>query len=124
MVETIPALEIPPLAQRKRIPMKAIQTVVDLIGENFSPEQIILYGSHAYGSPQPWSDVDLLVVMEVERHPVEISQEILQALPPFMFSVEIIVRSAETIRRRVQMGDPFMKEIMERGKVLYERASR
>ena len=104
--------------------MTAIQAVADLIANQFSPAQIILFGSHAYGSPQPWSDVDLLVIMESEKHPVEVSQEILQALPPFLFSVEILVRSPETIQRRQQMGDPFLIEIMERGKVLYERVDR
>jgi predicted nucleotidyltransferase len=104
--------------------MYAIQAIVDLIAERFDPDQIILFGSHAYGSAQPWSDVDLLVVMESDRHPVEISQEILQALPPFLFSVEIIVRSQDVIQQRIGMEDPFFQEILERGKVMYARADR
>jgi predicted nucleotidyltransferase len=124
MVDHSQALEIPALDQRQHVPMYAIQAVVDVIAAQFEPDQIVLFGSHAYGSPQPWSDVDLLVIMESDRHPVEVSQEILQALPPFLFSVEILVRSAETIRRRIKLGDPFLKEITARGKVLYARADR
>lgn len=101
--------------------MYAIQAVVDLIAAQFDPDQIILFGSHAYGSPQPWSDVDFLVILESDQHPVEVSQEILQALPPFRFSIEILVRSAATIRRRIELGDTFLKEITARGKVLYAR---
>ena len=104
--------------------MKAIRAVTDWIAQHFEPEQIILFGSDAYGSPQPWRDVDLRVVMESDRHPVEASQEILQALPPFMFSLDILVRSTETIQRRIELGDPFMKEIAARGKVLYARTDR
>ena len=121
METQFPALNIPPIQQRERIPLRAIQAVVDLIAENFEPDKIILFGSHAYGNPQPWSDVDLLVVMDTEQHPVAISQEILKSLPAFFFSVDIIVRSAETIHSRAQMGDAFMEEITEKGKVLYER---
>jgi predicted nucleotidyltransferase len=121
MVDQKQSLEIPALHQRERIPMYAIQAVVDIIAAKFDPDQIILFGSHAYGSPKPWSDVDLLVIMESDHHPVEVSQEMLQALPPFLFSVEILVRSAETIRRRIQLGDAFLKEITTRGKVLYAR---
>jgi predicted nucleotidyltransferase len=124
MAERSPSLEIPALDQRERVPMYAIQAVVDLIAKQFDPNQIILFGSHAYGSAQPWSDVDLLVIMESDKHPVEISQEILKALPPFLFSVEIIVRSSETIKQRIELGDPFIREITERGKVLYARADR
>ncbi len=103
--------------------MWAIRVLVDDIAEKFYPEKIILFGSHAYGNPQPWSDVDLLVVMEGEQHPIEMSQTILRALPPFMFSVDIVVRSSETIQRRIELGDWFLKEIADRGKVLYERVS-
>lgn len=31
--------------------------------EQFRPEQIILFGSHAWGTPTPDSDVDLLVIV-------------------------------------------------------------
>jgi predicted nucleotidyltransferase len=123
MAERI-AFDIPPIHKRQRVPMKAIQAVVDWIAQQFDPEQIILFGSHAYGSPKPWSDVDLLVVMDSKKHPVEASQEILQALPPFMFSLDILVRSAETIQYRINLGDPFLKEITTRGKVLYARTDR
>ena len=33
------------------------------VAERFRPEKIILFGSHAYGTPHPDSDVDILVVM-------------------------------------------------------------
>ena len=123
MVEYIQHLEIPPLDQRECIPMDAIQLIADLIMEKYDPEKIILFGSHAYGTPQPWSDVDLLVVMESDRHPVEVSQEILRELPPVMFSIDIIVRTPKTIQRRIALGDTFLKEIMRRGQVMYERAN-
>lgn len=37
--------------------------VSDQIVQAFGPEQIILFGSHAYGTPHADSDVDLLVIM-------------------------------------------------------------
>lgn len=43
--------------------MKTIRAIVKHIAEKFYPEQIILFGSHVYGQPTAWSDVDLLVVM-------------------------------------------------------------
>jgi hypothetical protein len=34
--------------------------------------------------------------------------------------LDILVRTAEQVQERRQMGDDFMREIMERGKLLYE----
>ena len=121
MNQPIASLQIPPLEKRQGIPMATIQALAAIIAEKYQPQQIILFGSHAYGHPQPWSDVDLLVVLESDKHPVEVSQEILQALPPILVSVEIVVRSPRALQRRIELEDPFIKEITERGKVLYER---
>ena len=46
-----------------------IQKLCEQISRDFRPERIILFGSHAYGSPTPDSDVDLLVVMPFEGSP-------------------------------------------------------
>jgi hypothetical protein len=42
----------------------------------------------------------------------------LKLRPPF--PVDLIVRTPEKVRQRVAMGDSFMQEIVEKGKVLYE----
>jgi len=39
---------------------------VNRVAEAFRPERVILFGSHAYGTPTADSDVDLLVVMPHE----------------------------------------------------------
>jgi predicted nucleotidyltransferase len=43
-----------------------IEEVAERIVREFNPERIILFGSHAYGTPGPDSDVDLLVVLPFE----------------------------------------------------------
>ena len=59
-----PAMMVPPINVRERIPQEAILDVVDQIATPFQPKQIILFGSYAYGHPHQTSDVDLLVVMD------------------------------------------------------------
>lgn len=39
------------------------QTLLRCHASAFQPQRIILFGSHAYGKPDPDSDVDVLVVM-------------------------------------------------------------
>jgi predicted nucleotidyltransferase len=51
------------------IPLRVIRRYARAIAEEFHPDKIILFGSHAYGTPNEDSDVDLLVVMPSrDRH--------------------------------------------------------
>lgn len=105
----------------KPVPKQTIRAVVKHIAKNFQPEEIILFGSHAYGKPKPWSDVDLLVVMETPKGEIETSIEIYESLPRITFGLDIVVRSRKALERRKQLGDWFLREITTKGKVLYER---
>ena len=63
--------------------------------------------------------MDLLIVMPFEGRPVEQSVQMrLKLRPPF--PVDLIVRTPETVRQRLEMGDTFMRDILRDGKVLYE----
>jgi len=117
------AFQVPPINKRKRIPMKAIRAIAMHIAEQFDPEEIILFGSYAYGRPTAWSDVDLLVVMETPNgEEFEKSLEIRKSLPSLTFGLDVVVRSRTTIERRKKLGDWFLVDVTEKGKVLYERS--
>jgi predicted nucleotidyltransferase len=115
------AFAVPPITQRKRIPMRTIRALAKHIAEKFQPEEIILFGSHAYGKPQPWSDVDLLVVMDTPKGELETALEIKKSIFPVLFSVDILVRSRDVIEKRKSLNDWFLLEITQKGKTLYAR---
>lgn len=98
-----------------------IEDVCRRIAEEFKPEKIILFGSHAYGEPTPESDLDLLVVMRYEGdyflQAAKIRQRLGLATP-----MDLLVRTPEELQYRLEIGDRFMREIIERGKVMYEAA--
>ena len=78
-------------------------------------------GSHASKSTTSDSDVDLLVVMDFEGRPHQQAFEIRRAIKRF-FPLDLLVRRPADVERRLKMGDFFFKEIMQEGKVLYDRA--
>lgn len=94
-----------------------VRSVVSL----FAPEKIILFGSLARGTAGPDADVDLLIVMPHEGHPARLAAEIVKKVRK-SFPLDLIVRSPEKLNERLQMGDPFLSEVMEEGVVLYESA--
>jgi predicted nucleotidyltransferase len=99
---------------------RKIRSVVSQIASKFKPEKIILFGSFAYGNPKPESDVDLLVVMETPLRNSEQASKIVRALE-YHFAMDLIVRRPKELVERVALGDSFLREIVEKGKVVYAR---
>lgn len=101
---------------------EAIKSFGNLIAERFSPEKIILFGSYAYGRPNQDSDVDLLVIMPHEGNAREAAVIVKNSLPR-PFPLDLLVRSSEEVRVRITRNDFFMREILDRGTILYERGN-
>lgn len=99
--------------------MQQIREFSRQLAREFRPERIVLFGSHARGSAAKDSDVDLLIILPFEGKPVAKSVEIRMKLRP-TFPVDLIVHTPAKIRERLNLEDPFVREIMEQGKVLYE----
>jgi predicted nucleotidyltransferase len=102
--------------------MSAIRRFAWQLGERFEPVRIVLFGSYAYGRPHQESDVDLLVVMPAANEINEAIRLSLAFEPPF--SVDLIVRTPEHLRRGLEEGDWFISEVIAKGKILYEKADR
>lgn len=96
-----------------------IQATCDDIVREFSPLHVILFGSYAYGIPTEDSDVDMLVVMDIPASETSrITSEICKRIPR-RFSMDLLVRSQDEISFRFSHNDWFLREIIERGKILY-----
>ncbi len=101
------------------ITTEKIRDVSRQIVREFQPERVILFGSHAQGTPAEDSDVDFLIVLPFKGKPVQKAVEIrLKIKSPF--PIDLVVRTPEEIRRRMRLNDPFMENVMKTGKVLYE----
>lgn len=101
------------------VTMEEIQALADRIAREFNPERIILFGSHAYGTPTTDSDVDLLVVLPHTGKTWEAATAIRARIQP-TFPLDLLVRSPIQLCERLGMGDTFLTEIVERGKIVYE----
>ncbi len=120
---TMVVVNVPTIDKRKRIPQKAIDQVVKQIVEQFKPQKIILFGSYARGNPRPESDVDLLVVMETPLKEVQQAIQICQQIE-YRFGLDLIVHTPKYLAERVKMGDWFLRDVLEEGKVIYEAINR
>jgi uncharacterized protein len=102
------------------VKLDEISRLSEKIVKEFQPDRVILFGSHAYGTPGPYSDVDLLVILPFEGRNFWKSLEILNRVDP-PFPVDLLARRPDDTARRYAEGDPLIREALDRGKVLYER---
>ena len=107
----------------RMVAMDKIRELSRRIGRQFDAERVILFGSYARGAATRESDVDLLVIGPFEGRSVDRSVEIRMKLRP-AFALDLVVRTPEKVRERLAMGDDFMQDILDEGKVLYEADGR
>lgn len=98
-----------------------ISEVVAKIVENFCPEKIILFGSQVWGKPKDWSDIDILVIMNYREPSSRVAAKISLFSKPRYIPMDILVRTPDEIAQRIEIGDYFIKRILTKGRVLYER---
>ena len=116
-----PVKEKPPRWYRGAdVPMRLIRRFARAVADQFHPDKIILFGSHAYGTPHADSDVDILVIMAC-RNELDMAVKIELACDP-PFPLDIIVRKPNDLKWRLEERESFHTDIVTRGKVLYEKS--
>jgi predicted nucleotidyltransferase len=99
-----------------------IQKVVEKIVQEYQPDKIILFGSHAFGSSREWSDIDFFIVKESDKKPIDRERELRTILfgnnfPP----LDLLVYTPKELQKRIALEDFFVQDILEKGKVLYAK---
>lgn len=107
--------------KQKHSAERFIKQAVKRIGERFHPKTVILFGSYARGSSTRDSDIDLLVIFSKSGNRARRYTEVSQELEPMFLPVDLLIRSAKDIQSRLKIGDSFIRDIIDKGKVLYER---
>ena len=105
---------------------EVLQKIVETLKREYDPEKIILFGSYARGNPSRHSDLDLLVVKDTEQARADRVAEVSRLLrwvrqAPVRLPMDILAKTPAEVEQRLVLGDDFMAEIIEEGRVLYER---
>jgi predicted nucleotidyltransferase len=99
-----------------------IQRVTERIARECHPHKIILFGSWAWGKPERFSDLDLLVIMDSEVGRPDIrTMQVRRLLYDFHCPMDLLVYTPEEIKACLQRGNLFIREILEEGRLLYAR---
>ncbi len=98
-----------------------IQEIVDRLVAHYAPQRVILFGSYASGTPDADSDLDLLIIKETDKRPLDRWMEIKRLLRDRHRPVAVspLVYTPQEIERRLAINDFFIQEILDKGQVLH-----
>jgi len=98
-----------------------VEEIVHKIVAGYAPQKIILFGSYAYGEPDDASDVDLLIIKDTDKRPIERWMEVKRLLRDSSRTVSVspLVYTRQELEQRLAIKDFFIQEVLEKGEVLY-----
>lgn len=98
-----------------------IEKIIQKLLISYVPQKVILFGSYAYGTPRPDSDIDLLIIKETSERFIDRWVTVRRVLsdPKHRVPLETLVLTPQEVANRLSSGDQFLKEIVEKGEILY-----
>ena len=104
----------------KTLDNSLLETATQRLVAEFQPEQIWLYGSHAWGNPHDDSDVDLLVVVpRSDETPIRRSQRAHRSLRGLRMPKDVLVETRQEVDRVKELKTSLENTILTRGRRLY-----
>ncbi len=97
-----------------------IDEVVRRLVAEFQPEQIILFGSRAWGNPEGDSDVDLMVIVsESDEPPAQRARRAYRCLGDIEVSTDVLVKTRAEAERFRHVPASLEHKILRQGRVLH-----
>jgi predicted nucleotidyltransferase len=108
------------MAAREEV-REVIQGILEKLIDGYAPRKVILFGSYAYGSPRPDSDIDLLIIKETDDRFIDrwVTVRRLLSDPKRTVPLETLVLTPQEVSNRLAIGDQFLADILEKGETLY-----
>ncbi len=104
----------------KTIPTGLLETVVERLKAEFLPQQIFLFGSHAWGTPHEDSDVDLMVIVpSSNERATRRMQRGHHCLRGLRMSKDVFVQTREEFDRYKDLRGSLQHQILAQGRKLY-----
>lgn len=106
---------------KTKITPQLIRSITATIVRKYKPEEVILFGSHAWGKPNNDSDLDLFVVKKSRKKRFNRQSELRELLRDVQVPMDILVFTPKEVDFQVQeYRNLFIEDIIQKGKVLYK----
>jgi len=100
---------------------KEVKRSVDKIKTLYKPEKIFVFGSFARGKITSDSDIDFFIIKRTSKVRRERQRLVSRMLIDRQVPVDILVLTPEETEKRRKIGDPFILDILNSGKLVYAK---
>ncbi len=107
----------------KSILDEELKNILDRIVSGYKPQKVILFGSAARGDMRKDSDIDLFIVKDdPDKRPFR-GAKVYGTLDDLdrQYPLDVIVYTPAELEYRKSLGDYFVKNVLEEGKIIYEQ---
>jgi predicted nucleotidyltransferase len=87
----------------------------------FAPTKVLVFGSHAKGTARPGSDVDLLVVTDLDGDRTVHLRRARQLVAPCFPPVDVVLATPAEVADAPNAASPFLASVLDSGVVVYSR---
>lgn len=100
---------------------KEVKRSVDRIKALYKPEKIFVFGSYASGNITADSDIDFFIIKKTTKVRRERNREVSRILADRQVPIDILVFTPAETEERRKIGDPFILDILNSGKLVYAK---
>lgn len=98
---------------------KQLDKIVREIVTKYQPEKVILFGSVARGAETEDSDYDFFIVKrDIPYRGIDRHYDLMKRIR-YRHASDFLICTPAEVEKRLALGDPFIREIMAQGRVLY-----
>lgn len=106
----------------KTIPTALLNEMIQRLVDEFHPQTIYLFGSHAWGIPEVGSDIDLLVIVRSSRQkPIHRAARAQRSLRGIKAPIDVLVKTRREFEKYVPVKASLEAQITREGNLLYGR---
>ena len=98
-----------------------VEKSVEKIRRQYKPEKIFIFGSYASGKIAAGSDIDFFIIKKTDKTRRERQREVSRILIDREVPVDILVFTPAETAKRKKIGDPFILDILNSGKLVYAK---
>jgi predicted nucleotidyltransferase len=110
------------IEDRRRTLNDELGRIVDILQRDYRPEKIILFGSLAADRVSEWSDIDLLIIKDTDKRPIERNIEVCRLVRPAV-GIDLFIYTPQEFKALLEERYTFILNILKTGKTLYEKRS-
>ena len=107
------------IIERERTLKNELERILTIIKREYKPDKVILFGSLANGRVHEWSDIDLLIVKDTEKRPIDRCIEICKLVHPEV-GIDLFVYTPSEYEELLKEKFSLLMNILKQGIVVHE----